>query len=98
MKTDFVNLHLKALGYAFVSRIFYLVLGILVSNILPQFDSSALLEIDGQHSMLKTAFLKWDAVYFQAIATEGYRMENQFAFFPLMPILISRVAIGGRPV
>lgn len=37
------------------------------------------------------AFLKplirWDAVHFFAIARDGYIFENQFAFFPLFPLL-----------
>lgn len=35
---------------------------------------------------LLAGFVRWDAVYFASIATEGYRFEQQYAFFPLLPL------------
>lgn len=32
-------------------------------------------------------FVRWDAVYFEAISTRGYKYEQEFAFFPLVPWL-----------
>jgi phosphatidylinositol glycan class V len=36
--------------------------------------------------------LRWDAVFFLDIASNGYRLEQQFAFFPGFPILMRLVA------
>lgn len=33
-------------------------------------------------------FANWDAVHFLSIATNGYQFEQQFAFFPLLPLII----------
>ena len=31
-------------------------------------------------------FIRWDAIHMLAIARDGYIFENQFAFFPLLPV------------
>ena len=35
---------------------------------------------------LLSGFIRWDAVYFVSIAADGYRFEQQYAFFPLAAI------------
>ncbi|KAI3633683.1 hypothetical protein MIR68_008630 [Amoeboaphelidium protococcarum] len=37
-------------------------------------------------------YLRWDAVYFHHISLNGYVFEQEYAFFPLVPTLISGIA------
>lgn len=37
-------------------------------------------------------FVSWDGAYFLSIARDGYRFEQQHAFFPLFPLLIKLMA------
>ncbi|KAI3629947.1 hypothetical protein MIR68_011382 [Amoeboaphelidium protococcarum] len=37
-------------------------------------------------------YLRWDAVYFHHISLNGYAFEQEYAFFPLVPTLISGIA------
>ncbi|KAJ3183848.1 hypothetical protein HDU87_005964 [Geranomyces variabilis] len=41
---------------------------------------------------LLAPFVRWDAVYFLAIADRGYVHEQEFAFFPGLPLLMRAVA------
>ena len=36
-----------------------------------------------------TKFIRWDAVHFLAIAQNGYQFEQQFAFFPGLPLVLN---------
>lgn len=42
--------------------------------------------------MFVKPFIRWDAVHFLAIAKNGYVFENQFAFFPLLPMFSRLIA------
>lgn len=42
--------------------------------------------LDAAAKLLLAGFVRWDAVYFASIAAEGYRFEQQYAFFPLLPL------------
>ena len=35
-----------------------------------------------------SGFIRWDALYFVNIATDGYRFEQLYAFFPLLPLVM----------
>ena len=37
---------------------------------------------------LISGFIRWDAIYFVNIASDGYRFEQQYAFFPLLPLIM----------
>lgn len=41
-----------------------------------------------------TPLIRWDAIHMLAIARDGYMFENQFAFFPLLPLATRAVASG----
>ncbi|KAK9760005.1 ER membrane glycoprotein subunit of the GPI transamidase complex-like protein [Basidiobolus ranarum] len=39
-----------------------------------------------------TTFVRWDAFYFVHIAEEGYIYEQEYAFFPLLPLLMKGIS------
>ncbi|MBD0329380.1 MAG: glycosyltransferase family 39 protein [Thermoleophilia bacterium] len=43
--------------------------------------------------LLFNVFARWDAVWFLSIASDGYTIEKEAAFFPLYPLLV--YALGG---
>lgn len=52
---------------------------------------------DSLIDFLFSSFVRWDAVYFLDIAeTRGYRNEQNAAFLPGLPLLVSLLASGER--
>jgi len=76
-----------------VMRLVYLVIQVLVTTLLPPYDTSAI-ETRAEHP-LPLDFLStyghsnWDAVYYNHLAQEGYSYEKFGAFFPLYPAMLS---------
>jgi GPI mannosyltransferase 2 len=58
------------------------------------FDNTDLNIVDGFIKYLVRPLINWDAVHMMAIARHGYIFENQFAFFPLLPIGSRLLALG----
>lgn len=54
------------------------------------FDSSSELVLDTGSPLgrLVKPFLRWDALYFAKIAASGYTLEQEYAFFPMYPIIV----------
>ncbi|KAJ2478632.1 ER membrane glycoprotein subunit of the GPI transamidase complex-like protein [Coemansia sp. RSA 2131] len=98
--------------YALLSRAASLILGIVSSAIVNDYDASAQLVLAPATTYLAQALrslahvvLRWDALYFVHIAGNGYVYEQEHAFFPLLPILMRTltqtvlrplVAVGGE--
>ena len=66
----------------------------IADRVLIDYDSSAigLNEIDSVNTA-GSHLVKWDGVHFLSIASEGYKFENQYAFFPGLPYGIRYCAI-----
>ncbi|KLO18377.1 glycosyltransferase family 76 protein [Schizopora paradoxa] len=62
---------------------------LILSSLLPAFDSSAALVLDRPFFSF---LLRWDAFHFVHIAKEGYAYEHEFAFFPGTPSLMRFVS------
>ena len=58
------------------------------------FYSKDLNRFDWFMKVLVKPFIRWDAIHMLAIAKHGYLFENQFAFFPLLPMVSRYLAIG----
>ncbi|ORX95224.1 mannosyltransferase [Basidiobolus meristosporus CBS 931.73] len=72
-------------GIAFVSNYIIEDYDSSVDLILPTFSKSFI------QAILKrtmVAFVRWDAFYFMHVAEEGYVYEQEFAFFPMLPVLM----------
>ncbi|KAJ2663490.1 ER membrane glycoprotein subunit of the GPI transamidase complex-like protein [Coemansia sp. RSA 1199] len=98
--------------YALLSRVASLILGIVSSAIVNDYDASAQLVLAPATTYLAQALrslahvvLRWDALYFVHIAGSGYVYEQEHAFFPLLPIFMRTltqtvlrplVAVGGE--
>lgn len=86
---------------ALVTRLCTFVLGYLTTLIVPDFDYSGRLSlhttehygaIDTTLKHLFIMFLRWDAIYFLDISENGYGLEQEHAFFPLLPVLVRAIA------
>jgi hypothetical protein len=88
---------LEVSRYALLSRLVVLCLAIISSKLAGDYDISSpyIYKEDescrtgaSQLALYLTApFLKWDAVYNFDISENGYRYDQQFAFFPAYPLL-----------
>lgn len=66
---------LLSIGLGYKAAIFVL---LYLSSFLPAFDKSS-----------PHVYSRWDSIHYQAIAENGYQFENQWAFFPAIPFIIS---------
>ncbi|KAK9718297.1 ER membrane glycoprotein subunit of the GPI transamidase complex-like protein [Basidiobolus ranarum] len=57
-----------------------------VDMILPNTSTNNFLQAAMRRAM--AAFVRWDAFYFVHIAEEGYIYEQEYAFFPMLPLLM----------
>jgi phosphatidylinositol glycan class V len=76
----------KLLRLSLLNRVVVFVLGHFIDSVCQDYDLSS----------PRYSFLKWDAVYFVAIAKRGYLVENELAFYPGFPILIRAVSAVTR--
>lgn len=58
------------------------------------FHSPNLNSFDWFLKVLLRPFIRWDAIHMLVISTHWYLFENQFAFFPLLPMVSRYLGIG----
>ena len=88
------------LQIAILSRVCLLLLAITSYHLLPSYDHSTQLffppdctsTTDRLIQLTLSPLLRWDALQFLAIARDGYQVEKQHAFFPLLPATLSAIA------
>ncbi|MBE3050112.1 hypothetical protein IMZ48_47965, partial [Candidatus Bathyarchaeota archaeon] len=78
---------------------------VLITTFLPSYDTSTSLALDlppdhtsdAPHlsfsSALASRLTRWDAIYFTAIAHRGYLHEQEWAFGPGLPYLVSKILL-----
>ena len=87
-----------------ISKLVYILIILLTSLIVVPFDQNTDIlltstfysshsnhvtsKLDTLLKNLLSGFIRWDAVYFVNIATDGYRFEQLYAFFPLLPLVM----------
>jgi phosphatidylinositol glycan class V len=85
---------------ALITRLCTFALGFLTTLLVPDFDYSGRLILHETHNYgaidsalkhLLIMFLRWDAIYFLDISENGYSLEQEHAFFPLLPLLVKAV-------
>ncbi|KAI8642024.1 GPI mannosyltransferase 2 [Parasitella parasitica] len=72
---------------AIASRVITITLAIATYFFTGSYDSSGEIQLDTATKNLLNVFLRWDALYFLHIAEKGYVLEQETAFFPVMPLL-----------
>jgi phosphatidylinositol glycan class V len=76
--------HLKIIQVSLFIRAIVFILAFISRQIIhPSYDSSNL-----SKDLDWFGFGNWDAVHFQQIANHGYRVEQNFAFYPIWPIVL----------
>ncbi|KAI8900752.1 GPI mannosyltransferase 2 [Globomyces pollinis-pini] len=73
----------------------------ILNQIHPSFQNQPLVSTNSVCSSTADSYIvhflrplvRWDAVYFLDIAKSGYRLENQHAFFPALPLLMRFVRL-----
>jgi GPI mannosyltransferase 2 len=83
--------HLRSLRIFSVASLCLTLLLAYTASELPLFDSSPRLLLSPEKSMLeKAAFplLRWDAFHFAHISQDGYFYEHEWAFFPMLPMIM----------
>lgn len=88
----------RVCAFAIATRLVAISLGILSYLWTGAYDSSADIQLASAPSLIHrclNAFLRWDALYFTAIAQHGYVYEQQHAFFPFLPMLTRFLATTG---
>lgn len=76
--------YLLIFGLAVFSRVFYIMLAYVSSQLFKPYDKSTLM-VDND-SIFKH-LLAWDAIHFLHIADHGYTYEHSIPFFPLLPCI-----------
>ncbi|OZJ03118.1 hypothetical protein BZG36_03881 [Bifiguratus adelaidae] len=74
---------------ALLGRFFVFVLAALANWFVDDYDSSSSTLVS---TFPLTVYLRWDAVYFLHIASQGYVYEQEHAFFPLVPVIARALA------
>ena len=85
----------KVISVAVLSRVVILTFSVLLDHAIPDHnpDTSVARPPDAlalPHGLL--AFTRWDATHFLRIAHSGYQEEKDFAFFPLLPLVMNGFA------
>ncbi|KAL2084979.1 hypothetical protein ACEWY4_020497 [Coilia grayii] len=88
--------------FAVITRLVSLLLQALLNAAIPDHDADAFspppaedpLLMDPIAEVLLGGLGRWDAQHFLFIAERGYVFEHNFAFFPLLPVLLRCVAAG----
>ncbi|XP_063054193.1 palmitoyltransferase ZDHHC18-A [Engraulis encrasicolus] len=88
-------------GFAVFTRLGSLALQALLNSAIPDHDADAFspppaedpLLLDPVAEVLLGGLGRWDAQHFLFIAERGYVFEHNFAFFPLLPIVLRCVAV-----
>jgi len=104
MLTAELRRDLVAVAQPFIaSRLLVLVVGMLTMGLVGSgaaqwgFDPTDLTISFGRvGNLLAASFVRWDSVYYLAIAEHGYRNFHDAGFFPLYPLLIRGVAVFTR--
>lgn len=83
---------------ALLSRLLSLVWSVIADWILPDHAAQGVEPLSVVYSsqwsqLLLSPFVKWDAVHYVKLASEGYTAEHQLAFFPLYPLLIKLASV-----
>ena len=79
----------KLVGLAVAYRVWLISVAYLTWIIVGEFDASV--SLSPTRSFLDL-FARWDAVYFTHIAQEGYVYEQEYAFFPLFPMILNVIS------
>ncbi|XP_062395236.1 palmitoyltransferase ZDHHC18-A [Sardina pilchardus] len=90
------------LRFAVTTRLLSLLLQVLFNTAIPDHKADAFspppaespLVLDPIAEVLFGGLGRWDAQHFLFIAERGYVFEHNFAFFPLLPVLLRCVAAG----
>ncbi|XP_071440829.1 GPI mannosyltransferase 2 isoform X2 [Hetaerina americana] len=93
----------KVLRFALVSRVFLIILQVVLNAAMPDHNSDGFISpenpleevtvFDRIVSILFGGLRHWDAEYFLHIARYGYTHENCLAFFPLFPLCVRWTAL-----
>ena len=96
------NSHASQLLKLFVtSKVFVLACAIISSLLLKPYvlntelilsEEEPVNGVDEWVRTILTPFARWDSIYFLKIAHDGYQWEQQYAFFPLYPLLMRHLA------
>lgn len=89
-------MYARRLVYLFLTiKTFSILVALISAHFLYPYSSSTELLLSGSTNQLDSLirkylspFASWDAAYFLRIATHGYELEHQHAFFPLYPLLL----------
>ncbi|KAI9319935.1 hypothetical protein BX666DRAFT_1348031 [Dichotomocladium elegans] len=88
----------RVYAFAAATRIATLTLAIVSYLWTGSYDSSAEIVFNPATAMERclTAMLRWDALYFEHIADQGYVYEQEHAFFPVLPFAARIMSRAGN--
>jgi hypothetical protein len=92
MNSTYAKVPSRLVSLFILSRVIVFLLAHVSLYLVGEFDDSAtlLLYTSSQPSVLTrllSPLVRWDAIYFTAIAQRGYKYEHEMAFFPLVPFI-----------